>query len=332
MSITAGRVLLVVGVLGVLGVQSGGWSLGIALGPPEFRAAHASAPFFVLCLALLLIAVGVEGRGLPRWAGDRLLTAGAVLYAAGALLQFFGSGFAWLLPIGAWVASIGILTPVPSPSAEARLLTRRLLTVVALGLVLEGLLALNTVDEFTVLRGFLGGEDELRQRLLRLARVAALILPLLALLGVELRERAPVEGRAARVTGWLTAGLALGAAGMPLVLILSALVDLRWKYLLPVPADLTLAGTITGAWLAFRHGFPRERVGWLLIAASMSVGMLMGGYAFEGPLPSPVGNYAASTRTLLRNWHAATIVLGILLILSKGRAPRIPSPNSDLRL
>jgi hypothetical protein len=54
----------------------------------------------------------------------------------------------------------------------------------------------------------------------------------------------------------------------------------------------------------------------MLIATSTAVGMLMGLYAFDGPLGTPefLGEYNETPRRLSRLAHSYSIVLGILAI------------------
>ena len=59
-----------------------------------------------------------------------------------------------------------------------------------------------------------------------------------------------------------------------------------------------------------------ETWGWLLVAASMGVGLFMGLYAFDGPLPAPgfFGGYNDFARRLSRLAHSYCIVLGLLTV------------------
>ena len=47
------------------------------------------------------------------------------------------------------------------------------------------------------------------------------------------------------------------------------------------------AGVLLAGWLARRQASRLEQLGWLLIFLSMNVGLLVGLYAFDGPLPTP---------------------------------------------
>lgn len=159
-----------------------------------------------------------------------------------------------------------------------------------------------------------GPQDELRVRMLRLAQVAFIALPLLTLLYERLMASAPRDSRLAR---WGRAAMIGGMIGMPAILTLASLTRAEFKFLLPFPAVATFAGTSCGAWLARRQGRPLEWWGWLLIALSMAAGLLMGLYAFDGPLPPPVfiGAYNDLVRRVIRLTHAYTIVTGFISIL-----------------
>ena len=83
-----------------------------------------------------------------------------------------------------------------------------------------------------------------------------------------------------------------------------------------LPSTAVLIGVFLGLMFALRHASPLERWGWALIAGSTSVGMLMGLYAFDGPLRTPefLGEYNQMPRRLSRLAHSYSIVLGVLAI------------------
>jgi hypothetical protein len=159
-----------------------------------------------------------------------------------------------------------------------------------------------------------GPHDGLRFRMLRLAQIAFIALPLLTLLYEGLTARASGDSRLAR---WGWNAMVCGMIGLPSILTVAALTHVEFKFLLPFPAVATFAGTLCGTCLARRLGRPLERWGWLLIAVSMAAGLLMGLYAFDGPLPPPayVGAYNALVRRVIRLTHAYAIVVGFLCIL-----------------
>jgi hypothetical protein len=58
-------------------------------------------------------------------------------------------------------------------------------------------------------------------------------------------------------------------------------------------------------------------VGWSSLAVGIAVGLVMGLWSFDGPVPTPawIGAYADTSRRLLRLGHIAFIGLGMLSIL-----------------
>lgn len=64
--------------------------------------------------------------------------------------------------------------------------------------------------------------------------------------------------------------------------------------------------------------FSRNRVtGWASLAVGVAVGLVMGLWSFDGPLPTPswLGEYADTSRRLARLGHIAFIGLGLIDIL-----------------
>src|SRR3989344_7252200 len=55
--------------------------------------------------------------------------------------------------------------------------------------------------------------------------------------------------------------------------------------------------------------------GWVWILVGILIGAVMGMWSFNGPLPSPVGEYADLPRRLLRLSHIAFIALAMVNIL-----------------
>jgi hypothetical protein len=55
--------------------------------------------------------------------------------------------------------------------------------------------------------------------------------------------------------------------------------------------------------------------GWIWILVGLIVGAIMGMWAFNGPMPSPVGDYTSLPRRMLRLSHIAFIALAIINIL-----------------
>jgi hypothetical protein len=101
---------------------------------------------------------------------------------------------------------------------------------------------------------------------------------------------------------------------MPVILTIAATTSVAFKYLLTIPAMTMFAGAVAGVWLARRYARPLETWGWLLMALSMGIGLLIGMYAFDGPLPAPshFEGYNNFVRRLSRLDHAYCIVLGLV--------------------
>jgi hypothetical protein len=164
----------------------------------------------------------------------------------------------------------------------------------------------------------LGPADGLPARFLRLAGAAALTLPALAWLYTGLADGPDTERRVVLWGRWMFVG---GALGMPILLAAAAVGSVQLKYLLLLPADAIFAGTLVGAWLAGRRAHALEAWGWRLVAAGMGLGLLLGTFAFEGPLTAPhfLADYTAPARRALRSVHVGAILLGMAGIAA-GRA------------
>jgi hypothetical protein len=168
----------------------------------------------------------------------------------------------------------------------------------------------------------LGAIDDVARRLFRLAQMAALAVPLLALLAAREAASMPVTttaraSRAAQLLLQLEPLLfAIGATTLATILLASAFVYKEIAWALPIGADTTVLACIAAAW---RASYRRDRTalwGWAAVAGSMIVGLLMGVYAFGGPLPTPalIGDYASLVRTILRDLHIIVLALGIIAI------------------
>ena len=157
----------------------------------------------------------------------------------------------------------------------------------------------------------LGAWDGLRMRLFRLARVAAVALPLLALFLSRLAARVGSDSATARRA---RRAMIFGAAAMPLVLAAAALTRLELRMFLPLPALAVVYATFSASLLA-RRAHPAELWGWRLIAASTAAGLVMGLYAFDAPLLGDfAGAYDGALRAAIRGVHEASIVSGMTLI------------------
>lgn len=202
-----------------------------------------------------------------------------------------------------------------------------MMTLLALGIGLLCAAMVGLLQMSPVMLTDIGPYDALRSRMLRLAQIAFIALPLLTLLYEGLMAHAPRDGHVAR---WGRTAMLCGTIGLPSLLATAGLIHVELKYFLPLPAIAMFAGTLSGACLARRYGRPLERWGWLLITSGMAAGLLMGLYAFDGPLPSPafIGAYNDLVRRVIRQAHAFAIVVGFLSILLArqqarmgGRAP-----------
>lgn len=157
--------------------------------------------------------------------------------------------------------------------------------------------------------------DALPLRMLRLARVASIALAALGWGQFRNADTLPGIGppRWARF-------LAVQAAwAMPVALILSAVISPDLKYLLPLPAYAALIPAVAAALRDLRLRRLRSGAGWALAAGSMAVGLALGGWSFDGPLPAPPGfeSYTASARQAVRLGHADAVLFGLLLLYSR---------------
>jgi hypothetical protein len=332
-----GRFLLIAAFLWAIGLDP--WSLGLrdptAL-PGSAQMAARQAQAVVMGMAFLqLIVAGALTGDVCGWVRRAIVVCtglGALLYAAGYALAVIGPPGVWLIPAGALLNFVGfalLLARIgPKPNAGV---WRMVLPVICLGMLLDGAMGLFTADPTAFLPTYLGPADGVRLRMLRLARAAAIALPAVALLYEGFYNRAgghPVLARRGRTLLWC------GVASMSAILAVAALTDLRVKFLLPFPAMTAFVGTCVGIVLASRYARALEVWGWLLVAASMGVGLLMGLYAFDGPLPDPcfIGGYSDFARRLSRLGHAYCIVLGLVSIYIAREVDADRPPRSTRRV
>jgi hypothetical protein len=331
-----GWTLLVAGFAGAMPLDP--WSLSernpaVLVGSPRMAVRHAQAvvvgmAFLQLMVAKLLTA-GYFSNAARTWCSC-LSGCGAVVYVAGYGLFVQWRGGAWLIGAGALLNFLAFAL-LAAASAGSRLpwTVRAILLTFCSGMLLDAVMGVIDANPAWSLSEYVGAEDGLRLRLLRLARAAVIALALLTLLYQDLARRAPNRS-------WLfPAGqiaLVVGAVGMPLLLTVAGLTWTDIKYGLPITAQATFAGTLVGTWLASRVARPLELWGWLLVALSMGAGLLMGLYAFEGPLPAPefLGEYNDFGRRLSRLAHAYCIVLGLLSIfVARDTSPERQRRASD---
>ena len=291
-------------------------------GSPAMVARHGQAVVLAMAFLQLLAAELLTVVGPPaRRAAAALTALGAILYAAGYVLEPWQAGFVWMVPIGAALNAAGfavLLAAVANRPAQAW--TRVILPVLCVGMLLDGVMSLSRADPSFLPPAFLGPEDGVRLRMLRLARVAVAALSVTAFLYQGLADRA---GSARPLVRTGQVALWVGVMGMPTILAAAAFLRLEIKYLLPIPALATFVGTCVAVGLAARRARPLEVWGWCLTAASMAAGLLMGLYAFDGPLPDPafLGAYNDWPRRLTRLGHAYCILFGLLSISLARAAP-----------
>jgi hypothetical protein len=320
LNLRIGTLLLVAGF--ALGLWLDPWSLGerdLHLLYPSGRmhARHGQAvvladAFFQLGLALVLAVARAKS---PIAAlGAALSVCGSGSYVVGWTLGVVMPAALWLAPCGAICNLLAVMLIMAGTRHAAGLyLSQIALGVFALGMAINFAIALFAADPQHFLPAYLEGVDGVRMRMLRLARAAVIALPVLALL---LRQFASRTAKRSALNRWGELLLIGGAIGMPVVLVLAATIDLRAKFLLGLPAQMVLAGVVIGLIIALRQREWRAASGWCLIAVSMSAGMLMGMYAFDGPLPAPdaIGQYNDFARRLTRLTHAYWIVQGMTAI------------------
>ncbi len=313
-------------VLLVVGFGVGGWLDPWSLGEREAERLYATgrmharhgqavvlaAAFFQLGLGVILAEARTRSP-IAGW-GAVLSVGGSGLYAIGWTLGIISPAALWLAPGGATVNLLALmLLSFGVGQRQVGKLSLAVLAVFALGMTMNLAMALFAADPHRFLPAYLGDIDGVRLRMLRLARAAVIALPVLALL---LRRFGNRTRNDRGMIVWGERFLIAGAVGMPLLLVLAATVDLRAKLLLGIPANLVLAGVVIGLIVAVRERAWAAAVGWCLIAFSMTAGMLMGMYAFDGPFAVPpiIGQYNSFARRLTRLAHSYWIVQGMTAI------------------
>lgn len=295
------------------------WALGTAGTEARLAVRQAHGVLLGMGFLQLLVAwLSQRHAGTPAAIGG-VTAAGALIYTSGHVLRLRYPMLGWLIPVGALLNAGGFGLLLQRHMRGRSALTVRLaLGAVVFGMLLDAGMGLRSLLP-ELLAAYLGPEDGVRMRMLRLGRVASIALPIQAILYDRLRQNAPER----RVVRWGGLALAWGAVGMPVVLTGAALGNLGLKYLLPLPADAVLFGAGVGVWLAFHDKSWSLRWGWSLLLASMVMGQLMGGYAFDGPLPAPpaFGGYLDFARSLARIGHAYAILLGLLALFAAEVAP-----------
>jgi hypothetical protein len=177
----------------------------------------------------------------------------------------------------------------------------------------------------------LGADDSLERRLFRLGVMAAYAIPMLALLAAGEHKEEPnakdmrLSARvAALLVRWEPLLFGIGVSTLAGILIAAAFINKELTWLSPIGADTAFAACAAATIRARRRMDNLAFTSWLLICAGMSVGLLMGGYSFGGPVPTPnfIGDYNALPRTLLRGGHVILLSIGMVgVALSATRKP-----------
>ncbi|MGH7854772.1 MAG: hypothetical protein ACREP3_15095, partial [Candidatus Binatia bacterium] len=243
-----------------------------------------------------------------------LTASGSLLAGVGYALSLRWSYAPWLIVIGAIMNLAVLMDLMKSRSArQSNRDNRIILTMLCFGMLLIAVLALAQLQAERFAFAVLGPDDGFTLRTLRLARVAAIVLPVLSLLYQGLVDRTDPSDR---VAAWGRLGMICGTVGMATLLLAAGVISSNLKVLLVIPSVAIFAGVVCGFPLARRHAAPLEAWGWFLIALSMAAGLLMGLYAFANPwvtLEFP-GEYNDYARRVIRLAHVDCVILGLSAI------------------
>lgn len=206
-------------------------------------------------------------------------------------------------------------------------LDRAAVVGLVLGVMLDVLVALlpwlGAADGQTA--AHLAQQAHLVPRLLRLAAMAAVAIPAMGLLSEQLLH---TTGKDPALPAWRhgptvrRAGYIVGSVLLPALLALAAVVPgVRWVLFLG--ADAAIVGVALTAWGLARSVRPTAALGWLAVLLSLVLGLGMGAYAFDGPMPAPepLDAYMAPLRVAARTMHIAWVLtgLGAALLAHRGR-------------
>ena len=143
-----------------------------------------------------------------------LSASGAVLYAAGYALGVFWQACLWVVLCGSLLNLCGFLFLVwVGPSGRYAYALKLGLPVVCFGMLLDLLSGLAATYPNLFIPAYLGAEDGVRLRMLRLARVAVIALCVLTLLYQGLAQQKTPQRR---FTEWGHLSLLCGTIGMPI--------------------------------------------------------------------------------------------------------------------
>lgn len=314
-----GWFLLLTALAGEMGVSP--WSLNQeprSLTPVLEQAAALQAQTMIAILGIFQLAISrllqncsvASERTIATW----FTGLGSLLAAFGYALSLHWIYAAWLIITGAILNLVVLMELMKKPHTRRGNRDNRIIfTMLCFGMLLLAIMALGQLQAAYFQFAVLGPDDGFTWRTLRLARVAAIALPVLSLLYQGLVERADPSDR---VAGWGRLGMICGTVGMATILVAAGVIFFNLKVLLVIPSVAIFVGVVCGFALARRHAAPLEAWGWLLIALSMAAGLMMGLYAFANPwvtLEFP-GEYNDYARRLIRLAHTDCVILGLAAI------------------
>ena len=289
----------------------------VLLGSAQMQLRHAQGVLLAMALLQLVVGYVLTTKAFPlgfRLQASLCIGLGAMAYSGGYVLLFWFSLGGLLVLAGSllnlgtflWALRVEI-------GGVAAIQLRLSLFVLCLGMFLDFVSGVMSLYPDIVQLEWFGTQDEVRWRMLRLARVAGIALTVLTLLFFDLVDRTGAQGRLVK---WGHRGFLVGSLTMTLTLALASFAFLEIKYLLTIPSTAVCFGAVSACVLAWRHAGRLEVLGWWIITGSLFGGMLIGMYAFDGPFPAPSGveNYQAMSRRLMRVGHASAIVFGMLVL------------------
>ena len=249
---------------------------------------------------------------------------GIPIFAAGYALSVPWASATWLVALGALMSLPGfMMMGWGNPGYRRNLAFSVVILMICVGMILGVVMGLFEFRPELYLPSYVGPEDGLRLRMLRMARVAVIVLSVLLLLFEVSAAQANPNSRVVR---WGRISMICGAVGIPAILTVAGLTLVELKYLLPIPAYAMVAGILCAACLARRRASPLEFWGWSLIALGMGAGLLMGLYAFDGPLPlsKVFGAYHDVPRRLIRLAHIDCVVFGLVTLFISRELKKSP--------
>ena len=287
-------------------------AFALSIDPPDASSGVNETAVMIALLGILQLATfELLQSNASAFCAPLLVTALSALGCALAALGYISSPR--LVAAGGLLSAAAYFTLLRQLQQTETRALRVSIAMICCGMALIAAMALSEWPEALMPFSGLGPVDGFTRRALRLARVAAIALPVLSLLFTALCSKA---GSADRLARFGAHGIFCGAMAMAPVLFASALWCVQLKMLLVIPSLATFFGVCCGVILARRHAPLLETWGWLLIAISLAGGLVMGLYAFADPwiaVASP-GAYSEEPRRLLRQAHVDAVVLGFAAI------------------